>query len=252
MHERVLPDGSLPEIVPGAELLVTPNYRVVTDYKPGLEGQRAGERFFIEPRTGQGYSVLLKAAIAHNIYNFNHRPIPGIRNTGADLIPSLRADYSRENLPAIFDGVVEIPQPGEDTIPPPQRMEACMANGREYTFADGLSPTHGIPNPHTRHLRLLQATFKDEPPTKVIHSNDPDSYYKVRKNWWVVLMASLEVGLDDGEFSDLETAQLIEQFFGKFRTRTFMSPDNLTTLDDIAVANRLITTIWGKYGVSQL
>lgn len=252
MAERLLHYSggeSLPPIESGELLLRTPNLRVVTDYKPVLEGLRNGERFFIEPQTGAGLDMLRSAAKAHNIYNFNHRPVYGIRRNGVDLVPCLRADYIAENIPVLFQGVVEMPKPGEDTIPSPLRMEACITQGlHNYTFADGLD--YSVPNPMTRHLRLLQATFKDDIPPKVIHSDDPDSYYKVRKNWWVGVSAALQVGLIENEFSDPEMVEEINRFLDKFCNSDFGSPEILTTVHDIAEANKLISKIWDYYGLT--
>lgn len=251
MVERIIATntetGLMPEIIPGAELLITPNYRVVTDYKPELEGERTGERFFLEPRTSQGLTMLLEAAKAHNIYNFNHRSISGVRSEGLDLIPCLRADYSAENIPALFTDVTEIPKAGEDTIPSPARMEVCLVKKGDYTFADDLPANYAIPNPTTRHLRLLQTLFKDEIPSYIVHSGDSDSYYKVRKNWWNGVCLSLDAGLDY-EFKDLDIQQHIEKFLNKYYNLEFGHPDNLTTSQNIAEANRLISQIWEKYG----
>lgn len=251
MRERILPDGSLPEIIPGEVVLVTPNFRVVTDYKPGQEGLREGERFFIEPASTKAYFMLSKAAQAHNIYNFNYRTVFNITHQGASTALALRADYIKENIPAIFMGIVEIPSPGSDTIPAVQRMDECISNEQfYYNFAPNLPENYGIPNPFTRHLRYIQVAFRDEVPTRIVHSSDRDSYYKVRKNWWFGLFASLDLAMTTNEFNDLETRRLVGKFFAKFFKREFTRSKNLTTASDIAEANALIDKIWQRYGAA--
>lgn len=167
---------TLPPIKAGEIIRKTPNFQVVTDYKPGLEGKRKGERFFIEPLTPSGTQMLLSASQAHNVYNFNHRTV------GEYVFPCLRADYIKENLPVLLKGEVQIPKPGEDTIPSPDRMDELIAQHKHiYTFADNLPEEFGITNRCTRKLRIFQMSDKDAISSKSVHSYSYDSYYKVRK-----------------------------------------------------------------------
>lgn len=253
MAERLLGfrEGQpLPPITPGEVLLRTSNYRVVTDYMAGLEGTRDTERFFIEPTSLDGMSILLDAAKAHNTYNFTHRQIDGINASRQEILPCLHADYSVRNIPVLFQGFVKIPLPGQGTIPSLQRMEACIAKGRgaEYTFSDDHSPEYGIPNPSTRHLRLIQMTHKDSIPDRVIHSNDWDKYYKVRGAWWQGVGAAMEWGIEAGEFTDPSLIGEMKDFITKHYSLRQANHRYLTTPEDITEANALINKIWLMYG----
>lgn len=254
MIDRILNERPLPEIVSGLVVYETPHYQVVTDYKPGLEGIKEGERFFIHPIRSEGMSMLLKAAMAHNIFNFNLRPVwPHYIEGKFFVYPCLRADYIPENVPILFRGVVEIPKPGEDTIPSPNRMERCIAlapskhSEMHYTFADDLPPKYGIENYWTRDVRLLQTTHSDEIPAEVLHSADPNPYFKVRKGWWASFMASLENGLEYEEWTDPTLTQDIKGFIKSYRERGFFSSRHLTTKADIDTVNNLANLIWEQY-----
>ena len=113
----------------------TDNYRVVMDWKPSLENQPEGRRFFIEPKTDSAQKMLLSAAKAHNIGNFNERQVPF--EEGSAKRQCLRADFIAGNLPSLLKGKVEIPKEGEDTIPSLDRMEKCLKNrSSTYTLSD--------------------------------------------------------------------------------------------------------------------
>lgn len=238
----------LPPIVPGEVLRRTPNLQVVTDYKPGLEGQRAGERFFIEPFTSDAEAMLAKAAAVHNIYNFIIRRHPG---RFGDFTPCLRADYIPGNVDVLLKGEVKIPELGKDTIPSPDRMEECIAKNPygAYTFSDELPVNFGVPNPYTRRLRVHQARYLDDVPERIIHSTDTNRWYKVRTAWWTVLFTTIERGLISGEFTDEALIAHIQEFKAKYKREEFFRPNNLTTAEDIAAANALIDRIWEAHGV---
>jgi len=245
MRERLLlaEHDPLPSINLGEVIRKTPNFQVVTDYKPGLENTRAGERFFLEPLTITGGFILFNASKAHNIYNFNHRPV------GLYTFPCLRADYIQTNVSVLLKGEVQIPKTGEDTVPSPDRMEACLAKGGvEYTFADDLPIDFGIPNPDTRHLRMLQVFDKDTIPNEIVHSPHLDQCYKVRKTWWYAVLISIDLGIDSGEFADPELIKKMQAFRKKYKTREFFDPNNLTTSENIQEVNALINKIWETYG----
>ncbi len=126
----------LPVFSPGVVVRETANYRVVMDWKPGLEGQTNGGRFFIEPKTYEAQQMLFSAARAHNISNFNERDVP---NPGKEIKKRscLRADFIVENLPPLMLGEMQIPANDEDSIPPPDRMEECLKlHLMSYTFTD--------------------------------------------------------------------------------------------------------------------
>ncbi len=147
-------------------------------------------------------------------------------------------------------GKVQIPESGKDTIPSPDRMEECIARKRfgDYTFADDLPPEYGIPNPITRQLRLLQTTHLDEIPSRVLHSADENSYYKVRKGWWILVLRRMRWGVERQEFTDSELLEEIQRFREKYTSKEFSSSHHLTTGEDIGAANNLIDRIWSMYG----
>lgn len=125
----------LPTFTLGGVFRETPHFRVVMDWKPGMEGQAGGERFFIEPKDDQALAMLQLAARTHRINNFNDRRVKA--SEWEKELPSLRTDFSRENLPILLSGLVEIPKEGEDTIPSPDRMEECLGSHPEkYSFAE--------------------------------------------------------------------------------------------------------------------
>ena len=260
MNERLFPRDTetLPPIQPGEVVRQTPNFQIVTDYKLGLEGQKSGERFFIEPLTRDGEIMLGKAAKAHNIYNFNLRPHPYNPPGGDVVVPALQADYIPTNASPLLHGDIQIPEPGKGTIPSPDRMEACLAQQAQsntryphtvYTFADNLLSEHRMPNPVTRDLRLLQAIYLDDIPDRIIHSPDDNPYYKVRKGFWIGVVHDLDQGLETEEFTDPTIVERINSFLTTYGSGTgFLYAKHLTTQEDIIALNGLIDKIWKTYG----
>ncbi len=130
---------ALPEFATNRTVKETANYRVVTDWKPGLEDQPQGKRFYIEPKTDDAEEMLFSAAQAHNIPNFNKRNV--VTETGVRTRLCLRADFSVDNLGPIFFRETVFPEVGNDTIPSPDRMEECLEQGhKEYSFEDWVLP----------------------------------------------------------------------------------------------------------------
>lgn len=126
-----------PEFVPGKTILETRlgQYRVVTDFKPNTKHTELDRRFFIEPLTDDAERMLELAAGKHNIqdYQFNLRNVPGEKET--KLRRCVRADFIPENLPALLAGQVVKPEQGKDSVPSPERMEACLLkHPQKYSF----------------------------------------------------------------------------------------------------------------------
>lgn len=242
-----------PEITPGEIVLQTPHYQVVTDFKPGMEGDPKGNRFFLMAREDSNIliSLLLDSAMAHNIYNFNF--IPVVTNDRLSFVPAVRADYIPENIPTLLEGFVEIPKSvdlADHTIPSPDRLEACLddyllldpenqPSRPEYTFKTG--EPNNIPDPATRGLRLMYHLYSDEIPDRIIHSGSENRYFKVTKIWFVGVTHFLHKGLRSGEFSDPEVIPLIHEFIDFFRTE--YSKRRLTKPEDIERTNELIKKI---------
>ncbi len=134
METRVDP-LDLPPFSAGSIIRSTHNFRVVMGYKPGMEGQKTGERFFIEPLSDKAEKMLELAAAAHNVPNITNRPVH--LDDQVQIRKSLRADFITENLPALIAGLTEIPTEGIDTIPSPDRMEECLRDHpNHYSFSD--------------------------------------------------------------------------------------------------------------------
>ncbi|MBI4036501.1 hypothetical protein HY386_01310 [Candidatus Daviesbacteria bacterium] len=135
MNDEITQRLELPAFTPGGILRETPHFKIVMDWKLGMERQPGGERFFIEPKDEGALRMLQLAARVHRINNFNNRTVQ--TSQGEKEFPSLRANFSMENLPTLLLGVVEIPEDDEDTIPSPDRMEGCLRlHPDEYTFSD--------------------------------------------------------------------------------------------------------------------
>lgn len=250
LEARVYQEGQpLPPITPGEIIRKTPNFQVVTDYKQGLEGQSRGARFFIEPLTSSGSNMLFSASIAHNNFNFDIRPRPYNPPGHEYAIPCLRVDYILENIPPLILGEVQIPNPGKDSIPSVDRMEACIEKrDNDYTFADNLPRLYGITNPQTRHLRQLQQKTLDTIPQRILHSADENPWYKVRKGLWMVIIGRLLEGVESGEFADPQLIETMSPFLERWRSIEFSNPKRLTTEEDIASANYVIDLVWQTYG----
>jgi hypothetical protein len=135
MSQEASVEFTLPPFIPGRVVRETPNYRVVTDWKPGRENQDGGERFYIEPKTKEAEQMLKMAALIHHIANFNEREV----TVGEEVViqQCLRADYITGNLPSLLYGKTERPGKSEDTIPSPDRLEECLAKHPSYySFVD--------------------------------------------------------------------------------------------------------------------
>lgn len=95
------------------------------------------------------------------------------------------------------------------------------------------------------HLRGLRTGWKDEIPGKVIHSNEPDNLYKVRRNWFTGVVADVENLLVEGSIRNGVKKVAAEQLLERFTSDEFRDRD-LTTPEDIQTANNLIDVILGK------
>lgn len=245
---------SLPKIIPGEIIRETTNYRVVTDHKPGTTRQRQDERFFIIPRTYRGVKMLLDGALRHNIFNFNLRSVQDVITPGEiDYVPCLRADYSRENLPSLLEGKVGIPQPGEDTIPPPDRMDECIGMEREvYSFSNKSALNPLIPNLYTRALRVLQTAYTDDISSLFVNIDKPINFSKGSKEWWRKVCSDLKYSTyyTYKEFTDPDTRKRIDGFLRRYNDDFFTNA--AITEEHITEANKLINIIWVSYGGTTL
>lgn len=94
------------------------------------------------------------------------------------------------------------------------------------------------------HLRGLRTGWKDEIPDRVIHSNEPDNLYKVRRNWFTGVVADVENLLIEGSITNGNKRAAAEQLLDRFTSEEFRDQE-LTTAEDIQTANRLIDIILG-------
>jgi len=89
------------------------------------------------------------------------------------------------------------------------------------------------------HLLMLKNTFRDEIPTEMIDSHTPINNFKVRRNWFQSVVATLANLLDDGEITDQATREEVGKFL-KYATSEEFKNKPLTGAEDIAWANRII------------
>lgn len=96
------------------------------------------------------------------------------------------------------------------------------------------------------HLLWLKESFRYEIPARVIHSNDRDSGYKVRRNWFQGVAADLANALTMGEIKDEEIRKEVEKFVAYAVSDEFAAKD-LTEPSDIEWANRIIDMAVQKF-----
>jgi len=99
--------------------------------------------------------------------------------------------------------------------------------------------------PPLEQLKELRFNFSDEIPSRIVHSNDPDNKFKVRKNWFQGVVANVANALEDGQISTQEGKVAAEQLLKRFTAEEFVD-QKLTTPVDINEANRLIDVILEK------
>lgn len=238
----------MPPIKIGEIIYETLHFRIVTDYKPGLEEQRKGERFFLEPKNYKAAAILLEAATYHNIYNFNVRR-SGQPYSNVSWLPALRIDYTQENIPALFQGFTEIPEEGKDSIPSPDRLEECMklrpACLSQYRFSE-TEDNPPVADLTLRHLKQLYLVFSDVIPNKIIHSTDPNPWFKVRKSWFTGVRADITVAIEEGLITDKIVLKTIQDCFDHLQKSEFFD-DRDTLPEDIARVNAVIQAILDFY-----
>ena len=92
------------------------------------------------------------------------------------------------------------------------------------------------------HLRGLRDDWSDEIPEEIIHSDAPDSKFKVRASWFVGVTADVFCALEEGEIKTPQGRAAAEQLITRFTSEEWANQD-LTTAEDIQEANRLIDII---------
>jgi uncharacterized protein YaaW (UPF0174 family) len=94
-------------------------------------------------------------------------------------------------------------------------------------------------------LKSLRRDWSDEIPQEVIHFNDEDSKYKVRRNWFQQIVTNTWMLLDEGKISNEESKKAAEELIEKFTSEEFVER-KLTTSEDIETANHLMDVILGE------
>ena len=114
----------------------------------------------------------------------------------------------------------------------------------------------GAPMPENisglENLVYLRDAYIDEIPKEIIHGFlrsgkvDPLSiFYKVRKNWFQHIIMATGVALHKGEVTGLRFKEERDKFVRKFTSPEFQDRDHLTTVEEIAEANDLISKFVG-------
>lgn len=92
-------------------------------------------------------------------------------------------------------------------------------------------------------LRWAKDAWKSEIPSEILSGASPDKMYKVRKNWWVVLLSHLQFYclplLSDHTHRALK--EKIHAFLKKYQCKEFVK--RLTTKEDIDTAESLIDDV---------
>lgn len=89
-----------------------------------------------------------------------------------------------------------------------------------------------------------QHDFSDDVPKQVIPNTTPNNAYKVRRNWFQGVTATLETMIANGGIEG-ETLVHIQQLVERYTSQEFRE-QSLTQNDDISEANRIITLIIGE------
>ncbi len=94
-------------------------------------------------------------------------------------------------------------------------------------------------------LRYLRDNFSDEIPDQVIHSTSPNNAFKVRRNWFQGVVATLERALDEGLVSNPDMEWRVNVFIRDYTSQEFKDKP-LTEASDIDEANRIINLVLGE------
>lgn len=103
--------------------------------------------------------------------------------------------------------------------------------------ADKLTPTD--------RLRTLRDSWSDEIPEEIIHSNSRNNRFKVRKNWFQGVTATLEEVLEGIDDEDFEKRIKIAEFVTQYTSPSFKDKP-LTEESDIYEANEMINFVLGE------
>lgn len=95
------------------------------------------------------------------------------------------------------------------------------------------------------HLRDLRTNWKDEFPDHIVHSDEADREYKVRRSWFEGVISDVENLLTEEIITDSTKITAAERLLERFTSKEFIDQE-LTTAEDIATANRLIDIILGE------
>ncbi len=91
-------------------------------------------------------------------------------------------------------------------------------------------------------LLSLKNDFSDSIPSTVIHSNNPNNKFKVRRNWFQALTANLENAVNAGEIKNEQLKKEITRFVDYAVSDTFHGKP-LTEKKDIDWANKIIDMV---------
>ena len=111
------------------------------------------------------------------------------------------------------------------------------------------SPYHPL-----KHLAAMRHLVKDEIPPNIVHSNDPDSLFKVRCAWWLGVRTDLYNAVERNIITDHKLRQNIDQFDKTARKLKFGddTPASRRTAEEIAWANEFIDKVLEQTGYANV
>ncbi len=88
-------------------------------------------------------------------------------------------------------------------------------------------------------IQELRRDYSDEIPVEVIHSNNPDNKYKVRKAWWMTVAIYLKL------LEDFLPPELVKESYSlmDIYQKNLKQNRELTTEGDIKAANSLLDRV---------
>jgi len=228
----------MPPVIPGEIIVMTNNFRICTEMA-GKDG-----KFVIMPTSREASDILCQASLCHNIYSFDIKPVP--TTDGVLYFPCLQADYSAKNAQILFMEQTAAPGEKNSRIPSPARMEQCLSLRPYENWQYRFSENGRDPYPHDyvlRHLKLISLLYADGIPDHIIHSRDPNPWYKARKGWFQAVALLIELAIEQNLISATDILQQCENIREFIYSPGFHEKSRITEPADIEWANRVIKAI---------
>lgn len=91
-----------------------------------------------------------------------------------------------------------------------------------------------------KHLKYLRDNFSEDIPREILHSILKNPYYKVRKNWFVDVMADAENIIKE-EYASPQSKKLFLNFLKIYKSNDFKR--RITTKEDIKRGNEILNSL---------